>query len=136
MNTSQVDKNPAQNVSTNDANYKILMFYNTTIRNVGLFTSVSVAVLAYHSRLLAQNANLSALFVLISSLAFLGIAIMLNYSLYTTIQGVKRDDPTHAAEIEPWLRISGLVFPIQIVIGLVTVATIAYTLRKLSIKSR
>ena len=99
-----------------DSEYKSLMFYNTTIRNVGLYTSVSIALLGYASNLKAPSMRLTALFFLLSSLAFLVVAIMLNYNLYTTMKRIEGEAPAQKEELDPWVRICMMIFPIHFVI--------------------
>ena len=99
-----------------DSEYKSLMFYNTTIRNVGLYTSVSIALLGYASNLKAPSMRLTALFFLLSSLAFLVVAIMLNYNLYTTMKRIEVETPAQKEELDPWVRICTMIFPIHFVI--------------------
>ena len=112
-----------------DSEYKSLMFYNTTIRNVGLFTSVSIALLGYASNLKAPSMRLTALFFLLSSLAFLIFAIMLNYNLYTTMKGIEGDAPELKEELDPWVRICMMIFPIHFVIMAMIVGYVLFNLQ-------
>lgn len=106
------------NLAYVDSKYKIVMFYNTTIRNVGLFTSVSIAILGYATGPLKEKHNrLTATFLLFSSLAFLILAFMLNYTLYTTLERIVKGTPEYKGELQSWINISRLIFPVHVVIG-------------------
>lgn len=60
------------------------MFMHTNLRNVGLFTSASIACLTYAGRI-GQRPFLLHLFLLFVSMALLIVAYFLNSTLYTTL---------------------------------------------------
>ena len=123
------DEKSPSNLTYVDTKYKSLMFFNTTIRNVGLYTSVSIALLGFATRMKTPNKGFTSLLLLLSSLAFLIFAIMLNYNLYTSMKGFEKDTPSHKEDYESWTRISELVFPVHLVIGLVLIGYIFYNIR-------
>lgn len=67
-----------------DTNFQLAMFMHTNLRNVGLFTSVSVACLTYAGRI-GQRPFLLYLFLLFISIALLIVAYLLNKTLNTTL---------------------------------------------------
>lgn len=96
--------------------YKSLMFYNTTIRNVGLYTSISVALLGYATRLKGDKSKLTKFFFLLASTAFLSIAIYLNYIMYTILHEYRQSSIKNQEDLKPWMNISLVIFPIHAVI--------------------
>ena len=114
---SKVEETKPDNLAFVDAKYKGTMFYHTTIRNVGLYTSVSIALLGYATRLKEKSSQTTALFFLLASFSFLVLAILLNYHLYETISRIIKDTPEYKEEFQPWLSISSYVFPVHVIIG-------------------
>lgn len=66
-------------------NTKLLMYFHTTLRNVGLFTTLSYASLAYSRAYRGTNSMYDIMLILIS-IAFIVIAAILNYSLYKDVK--------------------------------------------------
>ena len=60
-NVESIDEANADKIF-DKSRYKSLMFYNTTIRNVGLYTSIAIALLGYATRLKSKTAKLTKLF--------------------------------------------------------------------------
>lgn len=69
----------------NSPNTNLLMYFHTTIRNVGLFTTLSYASLAY-SRVYRGIDSMYDIMLILISIAFLIIAAIINYSLYKDVQ--------------------------------------------------
>lgn len=69
----------------NSPNTNLLMYFHTTIRNVGLFTTLSYASLAY-SRVYRGIDSIYDITLILISIAFLILAAIINYSLYKEIQ--------------------------------------------------
>ena len=61
------------------------MFYQTTLRNVGLYTTISFAALGY-SRFYRDKSILYSSGLVVISIAFLAIAFILNLLLMKTIE--------------------------------------------------
>ena len=99
-----------------DSTYKSLMFYNTTIRNVGLYTSIAVALLGYATRLKGDKSKLTKLFFLLASTAFLSIAMYLNYIMYDILHEYRQGSIKNQEDLKPWMTISMVIFPIHVVI--------------------
>ena len=68
---------------------EILMYYHTSLRNVGLFTSVAVAMSAYSSRI-RNNNELKSFIVYLAHFLFLALAIYINYLLINDLQNAKK----------------------------------------------
>ena len=66
----------------------MLMYYHTAIRNVGLYTSVSIAMLGY-SRFYRGKIKLYNIAFIIISLVFLLFSMLLNYHIIITINDMK-----------------------------------------------
>jgi hypothetical protein len=69
----------------NSPNTNLLMYFHTTIRNVGLFTTLAYASLTYSRAYRGKDSMYDVLLILIS-IAFLIIAAIINYSLYKDVQ--------------------------------------------------
>jgi hypothetical protein len=111
--TIKEDNIQPDNLAFVDSMWKGTMFYHTNIRNVGLYTSVSLALLGYATRLKKKSSHTTALFFLLASFSFLILAILLNYHLYQTMNELIKDTPDHKEEFQPLLNISRYIFPIH-----------------------
>tara|TARA_Y100000816_G_C25797951_1_gene417946 strand:+ start:81 stop:437 length:357 start_codon:yes stop_codon:yes gene_type:complete len=82
---------------------EILMYYHTSLRNIGLFTSIAVAMSAYSSRIRDRN-ELKSFIVYIVHFLFLALAIYINYLLINDLQSSKK---AYSAVIEGrWIYIN------------------------------
>lgn len=129
-NVESIDEANADKIF-DKSRYKSLMFYNTTIRNVGLYTSIAIALLGYASRLKSKTAKLTKLFFLLASGSFLIIAIYLNYTMYHIMEDYISKSPGSEKEMAPWMRISLMVFPIHFVIFTMIVGYLLFNLENL-----
>ena len=92
-------------------NYKdLLMYYNTTIRNVALTTAVSFAALGY-SRFYRGKSKLYVSGMVLVSLLLLSCSFLLNLFLYDDIQKYI-NNPKYKA-IEKWSNINKVFFIIH-----------------------
>ena len=94
------------------SNYReLVMYYQTTIRNVFLSTAVSFAALGYSpfyrgkSKLYTNSLVLISLLILICSSA-------LNYNLYDSLNEYKKD--SKYSEINRWIIINNIFFFIHL----------------------
>lgn len=76
--------NPLYSNKLFDTNFQLVMFMHTNLRNVALFTSVSVACLTYAGRI-GQRPFLLYLFLLFISMSLLIVAYLLNRTLNSTL---------------------------------------------------
>ena len=98
------------------------MYYHTTIRNIGLYTSLSYATLAY-SRVYRNNNPFYDIMLILISLMFLAIAFIMNYFLYYDVQSfILKNKQGH--EFVKWIRISQAIFGIHIILVLLGVITL------------
>ena len=85
----------------------LIMYYQTSIRNVALTTAVSFAALAY-SRFYRGKSKLYATGMVFVSLLILSASFILNYHLYNSIQKYKSLPNTN--KIQKWEIINILFF--------------------------
>ena len=129
-NTIKEENTQPDNLAFVDPKWKGSMFYHTNIRNVGLYTSVSLALLGYATRLKQKTSHTTALFFLVASFSFLILAILLNYQLYQTMSELIKDTPDHKEDFQPLLNISRYIFPIHGIIVAVIGGYIIFNIRK------
>lgn len=97
-------------MSQNDL-HKFSMYFHTTLRNIGLYTTLSYGSLAY-SRVYRGSAPIYDTMLIAVSIAFLLISFILNYFLYQDIVAfIKKQDL--GDELNGNLRISQAIFGIH-----------------------
>lgn len=102
---------------------ELIMMYHTEIRNIGLYTSISLAALAY-SRSYRDKGffrNIGGIFM---SIAILLIALTINYYLYKDIEYFMEDIESNI--MSKWIKLLPLIAFIQSLI----LAMNLYTLYK------
>ena len=85
----------------------ILMMYHTTLRNVGLFTSVSFAALGY-SRFYRGKNRMYNVFLILASLIFMFSSLTLNWFLIQDYEHLLKKIDTQIAD--KWIFIPRIVF--------------------------
>lgn len=91
--------------------HKFSMYFHSTLRNVGLYTTLSYGSLAY-SRVYRGNAPIYDSMLIAVSIAFIFIAFIINYFLYQDIiTFIKKQDL--GDELNGYLRISQAIFGIH-----------------------
>jgi len=106
-------KNPPIIKELQDEYYKPVMFYNTTLRNVGLFSSISLTVMA-----VAAGSKNKSVKLLLRVMAFLLLMVSADivYGLHTTFQDMK-SNPEVEKYMQHWDYITyGVAFIIGIMI--------------------
>lgn len=73
----------------------ILMYFHSALRNVGLFTSISIAMLGY-SRFYREKSRLYNVSFIVISMLFLIFSMVINYSI---IENTKSWKKTHKVDI-------------------------------------
>ena len=106
------------------AHYKPLMFFNTTLRNVGLYTSIAFAGLAFASRQHDRKNRTAFLFGLLLVLLFLLVAASLNYYLYFAMIDTMKKTHEPVSAVNPLVYVSILLVPVHAIM-------ISFTLLKL-----
>ena len=97
---------------------EILMLYHTSIRNVALFTSVSLALLGaarYYSN--KKERKLEKLVYIMFSLLFLFCAVVIDLSLIKTINNFKKEKENHKF-IEPIELVAKLIVAVDVTMGI------------------
>mgnify|MGYP001405994439 CR=1 FL=1 len=93
-------------------NYReLVMYYQTTIRNVFLSTAVSFAALGY-SRFYRGKSKLYTNSLVLISLLILICSSALNYNLYDSLNEYKKD--RKYSEINRWIIINNIFFFIHL----------------------
>ena len=91
--------------------HKFYMYFHSTLRNVGLYTTLSYGSLAY-SRVYRGSAPIYDTLLITISIAFLSIAFIINYFLYQDIVTfIKKQELED--EVNGYLRISQAIFGIH-----------------------
>jgi len=96
--------------------HKFSMYFHTTLRNIGLYTTLSYGSLAY-SRVYRGTTPIYDIMLIVVSVSFLSIAFLLNYFLY---QDMKAFVMSHkeGEELDRWIPISQAIFGIHTVLFL------------------
>ncbi len=106
----------------------LLMFYHTSIRNVGLFTSVSLALLAvsrhYRGRRLLYNSS----FIIISLLFLIAAMLMCLFLIQTLEQEKKK--VKNLKYIESLELVAKLTLTIDVIISIFIIFTLIRQLNK------
>tara|TARA_B110000858_G_C17618766_1_gene387986 strand:- start:319 stop:654 length:336 start_codon:yes stop_codon:yes gene_type:complete len=85
----------------------ILMMYHTTLRNIGLFTTISFASLGY-SRVYRGKQQIYNIFLILASLIFLSSALTMNWFLIQDYEHLLKKIDTSIAD--KWIFIPRIVF--------------------------
>ena len=91
--------------------HKFSMYFHTTLRNIGLYTTLSYGSLAYSRVYLGKTPIYDTLLISVS-IAFLLISFILNYFLYQDIITFINKHEL-GTELDGYLRISQAIFGIQ-----------------------
>ena len=98
-----------------------MMFYHTTLRNVGLYTSISFAALGYSRFYRGKTIIYSAGLVLIS-MAFLIIAAILNWLLSKTLENYLLEEKYK--EVHTWEHISKVIMILHVFLLIFAIMTL------------
>lgn len=96
------------------------MYFQSTLRNIGLFTSLSYASLAAYSRFHTGTASTFNLVLIMISISFLSIAFILNYFLYQDMNEFIVEHK-HGKEFAKWVPISQAIFGIHTILFMIGV---------------
>jgi hypothetical protein len=115
MNVSDlIEKKNAKNDNLDFESHKdLIMYYQTSIRNVALTTAVSFAALAY-SRFYRGKSKMYTSGMVLVSLLIIVASFILNFHLYTSIQKYKTLEKTK--KIKNWEIVNILFFIAHIMI--------------------
>jgi hypothetical protein len=88
----------------------LMMFYHTSTRNVGLFTSISLAILSY-SRFYRGKSKLYSSGLVVISTIFVLISLLINLKLYNLL--IEYSKLEEYSYINNWIIINKIIFGIQ-----------------------
>ena len=91
----------------------LLMFYQSTLRNAGLFTSISLAMLGYSRFYRGKNRLYNVSFIAIS-LIFLCVATYISHLLVADMNEVRTND---MMLLKKWMPIPHFVMGVNSIVG-------------------
>ena len=102
------------------ANFHPLMYYHTSLRNVGLYTSIAFAGLAFASRQNDKKNRVAFMFGLLLVLCFLLIATSVNIHQLSLMNEVIKNKPELDRLFRPLMTISTILIPVHIIMIIFT----------------
>ena len=105
-----------------DSEKAILMYYHTGLRNVGLYTSISFALLASSRFYRGKNKMYNILFLLLS-LTILLCSVTLCKYLIDDLQNMKQN-LDEIKYLNKWETIPQVIYYVNIVVGLIGATTL------------
>ena len=105
----------------------LMMYYQTTLRNTGLFTTVSFAALGY-SRYYRGKDKFFSISLIIASMIFMGITLMLSKFLIDDMEKWEQDIETPYNE--KYLIIPKVIFGVNVFLLTLAVYTLMRELMK------
>lgn len=85
MPTEESNESKKHELKVKLTDQQILMYFHSALRNVGLFTSISIAMLGY-SRFYREKSKLYNVAFIIISLLFLSFSLVLNCAVIKSIE--------------------------------------------------
>jgi hypothetical protein len=108
-------------VETFENKKEIMMYYHTSFRNVGLFTTLSLGALGY-SRYYRDKIQYYNIVLILISFILLLISVLFNLHLYTDIQDYVNE--YQDKEVERFIRINYIMAGVHIVLALLCIFTL------------
>ena len=105
-----------------DSEKAILMYYHTALRNVGLYTSISFALLASSRFYRGKNKMYNILFLLLSLIILLCSVTLCKY-LIDDLQNMK-ENLDEIKYLNKWETIPQIIYYVSIVVGLIGATTL------------
>ena len=106
-----------------DSPKAVLMYYHSTLRNVGLFTSVSFGALAY-SRYYRGKSKVYAGGLVAISIAFLALSFFINNTLNDVLNEYARDEEYKNKHLSELIPISKTIYVIHTFLFLLSIWTL------------
>jgi hypothetical protein len=100
---------------------EIMMYYHTSFRNVGLFTTLSLGALGY-SRYYRDKIQYYNIVLILVSLILLSMAILFNLHLYTDIQEYINE--YQDKDVERFITINYIMAGVHSVLALLCIFTL------------
>lgn len=107
----------------NDTFRKFNMYIHTTLRNVGLFTSLAYGSLAY-SRIYRGHHPIYDILLILVSMAFVTISFIINSHLHSDIIEYAQKHKTNSSTLGRWMHISTAVMGIHTILILLACFTL------------
>jgi hypothetical protein len=108
-------------IETFENTKEIMMYYHTSFRNVGLFTTLSLGALGY-SRYYRGKIQYYNIVLILISFILLSISILFNLHLYTDIQGYVNENQDK--DVERFLTINHIMFGVHTVLAVLCIFTL------------
>lgn len=108
---------------TFDSPKAVLMYYHSTLRNVGLFTSVSFGALAY-SRYYRGKSKVYAGGLVAISIAFLAISFFINNTLNDVLTEYVKDEEVKNKHLMELIPVSKTIYFIHAFLFLLSIWTL------------
>jgi len=109
------------------SDHTFLMYFHSTLRNVGMYTTLSYASLAYSRYYRGKTYNYD-IFLILISIAFLIIAATINYLLYSDFNAYIEKNKLHNQSIVKWINIIYVIFGIHSILAVLGVLTALRTI--------
>ncbi len=100
---------------------EIMMYYHSSFRNVGLFTTLSLGALGY-SRYYRGKIHYYNIVLILISFILLSISVLFNLHLYTDIQEYVNENQDK--DVERFLNINYIMVGVHIVLALLCIFTL------------
>lgn len=98
----------------NNKDKNIRMYYQTSLRNIGLYTSISLALLGY-SRVHRDKNNLYNLIILFAAIIINLVALLINLYLTRDLKSyLRRMKKTDENEFQQWLNLLKMILFVNI----------------------
>lgn len=98
----------------NSKNKHLRMYYHTSLRNIGLYTSISLALLAY-SRVYRDKNNFYNLIILFAAIIINIVALLINLYLTRDIKDyLRKMKKTDEKEFQQWLNLLKIILFVNI----------------------
>jgi len=105
----------------------LFMYFQTSLRNVGLYTSISFASLGY-SRYYRDKSNIYNLYLIIVSLVFLAVSLFVSHHLVEDIQHFQM--VVKSVQLNKWLVLPKSILYFNIGVFLLGLYTLYRQIRK------
>ena len=101
-------------IMENNKDKNIRMYYQTSLRNIGLYTSISLALLGY-SRVYRDKNNLYNLIILFAAIIINLVALLINLYLTRDLKSyLRRMKKTDENEFQQWLNLLKMILFVNI----------------------
>lgn len=89
-------------MSNLDKTLKILTYYHTSLRNIGLYTSIAFAALIFSRYWRSKHIGLNLLLIIIT-IIFISLSICICIFLIQDLEIIQQDEVNYIDKLEKWL---------------------------------